>query len=194
MAREYVKHENVIILAVTPANADLATSDALRLAREVDPSGERTIGAGGLCWGVSSLGEPLLGAWSWCTAFGLLKMSPAPSKPCAWPGLPTPAGVLTKIDIMDPGTNCRDVLEGQTYQLRNGWIGVVNRGQADINSRVGGWADQCSMAGAWLLDCLLLCARSSGCLPAANAAVCDKAVGRRMQAARACLGTALAWQ
>lgn len=46
------------------------------------------------------------------------------------------AGVLTKIDIMDPGTNCRDVLEGQTYQLRNGWIGVVNRGQADINSRV----------------------------------------------------------
>lgn len=48
-----------------------------------------------------------------------------------------PAGVLTKIDIMDPGTNCRDVLEGQTYVLRNGWIGVVNRGQADINSKVG---------------------------------------------------------
>jgi hypothetical protein len=44
MARDYVKHENVIILAVTPANADLATSDALRLAREVDPTGERTIG------------------------------------------------------------------------------------------------------------------------------------------------------
>jgi dynamin 1-like protein len=44
MARDYVKHENVIILAVTPANADLATSDALRLAREVDPSGDRTIG------------------------------------------------------------------------------------------------------------------------------------------------------
>eukprot|EP00889_Picochlorum_renovo_P005048 jgi/Picre1/32078/NNA_007426.t1 len=41
MARDYVKHENVIILAVTPANADLATSDALRLAREVDPTGER---------------------------------------------------------------------------------------------------------------------------------------------------------
>ena len=44
MARDYVKHENVIILAVTPANADLATSDALRLAREVDPTGERTVG------------------------------------------------------------------------------------------------------------------------------------------------------
>lgn len=37
--------ENAIILAVTPANADLATSDALHLAREVDPAGERTIGA-----------------------------------------------------------------------------------------------------------------------------------------------------
>jgi hypothetical protein len=36
--------ENAIILAVTPANADLATSDALRIAREVDPPGERTIG------------------------------------------------------------------------------------------------------------------------------------------------------
>lgn len=44
MARNYVKGENAIILAVSPANADLATSDALRLAREVDPSGDRTIG------------------------------------------------------------------------------------------------------------------------------------------------------
>ncbi len=44
MARTYVKGENSIILAVSPANADLATSDALRLAREVDPSGDRTIG------------------------------------------------------------------------------------------------------------------------------------------------------
>lgn len=51
MARDYVKHENVIILAVTPANADLATSDALRLAREVDPTGERTIGeCVGMCY------------------------------------------------------------------------------------------------------------------------------------------------
>ena len=36
--------DNAIILAVTPANADLATSDALHLARQVDPSGDRTIG------------------------------------------------------------------------------------------------------------------------------------------------------
>lgn len=39
-----VQGENAIILAVTPANADLATSDALHLAREVDPAGDRTIG------------------------------------------------------------------------------------------------------------------------------------------------------
>ena len=36
--------DNAIILAVTPANADLATSDALHLARQVDPAGDRTIG------------------------------------------------------------------------------------------------------------------------------------------------------
>lgn len=44
MARMYVKGDNAIILAVSPANADLATSDALRMARDVDPSGDRTIG------------------------------------------------------------------------------------------------------------------------------------------------------
>lgn len=59
MCKQYIKGDNAIILAVTPANADLATSDALRLAKEVDPMGERTI------------------------------------------------GVLTKIDIMDKGTDCR---------------------------------------------------------------------------------------
>lgn len=84
MARTYVKGDNAIILAVTPANADLATSDALHLAREVDPSGDRTI------------------------------------------------GVLTKLDIMDPGTNARDVLNGSAVRLKHGWIGIVNRGQADI--------------------------------------------------------------
>ena len=40
-----VQGDNAIILAVTPANADLATSDALHLARQVDPAGDRTIGA-----------------------------------------------------------------------------------------------------------------------------------------------------
>ena len=88
MVRQYIKNDNAIILAVTPANADLATSDALRMAREVDPTGERTI------------------------------------------------GVLTKVDIMDRGTDCRDVLMGRQMKLRHGWVAVVNRGQADINSKV----------------------------------------------------------
>lgn len=50
MARQYVKSDNAIILAVTPANADLATSDALRMARDVDPQGDRTIGERGVGW------------------------------------------------------------------------------------------------------------------------------------------------
>ena len=33
---------------------------------------------------------------------------------------------------MDPGTDARDVLQGQAVRLKNGWIGIVNRGQADI--------------------------------------------------------------
>jgi len=73
-------------MAVTPANQDLANSDALKLARRVDPQGERTI------------------------------------------------GVLTKIDLMDEGTNCVDVLQGKIYPLRLGYIGVVCRSQKDIMS------------------------------------------------------------
>ena len=37
---------------------------------------------------------------------------------------------------MDPGTNAREVLEGQAVRLKHGWIGIVNRGQADIMSKV----------------------------------------------------------
>ena len=88
MARKYIEPTNVIILAVSPANADLATSDAIRLASEVDPYGERTI------------------------------------------------GVLTKIDIMDRGTDATAVLQGETFVLKNGWVGVVNRSQHDINSNM----------------------------------------------------------
>lgn len=88
MCRQYIKGDNAIILAVTPANADLATSDALRIAREVDPPGDRTI------------------------------------------------GVLTKVDIMDKGTDCREILMGKSLRLKHGWVAVVNRGQADINKRM----------------------------------------------------------
>ncbi|OBZ90415.1 Dynamin-related protein DNM1 [Choanephora cucurbitarum] len=41
---DYVSKSNSIILAVTPANADLANSDSLKLAKQIDPAGQRTIG------------------------------------------------------------------------------------------------------------------------------------------------------
>ncbi|XP_057509947.1 phragmoplastin DRP1E-like [Actinidia eriantha] len=88
MVRSYVEKPNCIILAITPANQDIATSDAIKLAREVDPAGERTF------------------------------------------------GVLTKLDLMDRGTNALDVLEGRSYRLQHPWVGIVNRSQADINRNV----------------------------------------------------------
>ncbi|XP_028079174.1 dynamin-related protein 1E-like isoform X2 [Camellia sinensis] len=88
MVRSYVEKPNCIILAITPANQDVATSDAIKLAREVDPAGERTF------------------------------------------------GVLTKLDLMDRGTNALDVLEGRSYRLQHPWVGIVNRSQADINRNV----------------------------------------------------------
>ena len=39
MIMQYIKHPSCIILAVSPANADLANSDALQLARLADPDG-----------------------------------------------------------------------------------------------------------------------------------------------------------
>jgi hypothetical protein len=44
MLFKYITKPNAIILAVTAANQDLANSDGLKLAREVDPEGARTIG------------------------------------------------------------------------------------------------------------------------------------------------------
>uniref|UniRef100_A0A5B7AYU2 Putative dynamin-related protein 1E isoform X2 n=1 Tax=Davidia involucrata TaxID=16924 RepID=A0A5B7AYU2_DAVIN len=88
MVRSYVEKPNCIILAISPANQDIATSDAIKLAREVDFTGERTF------------------------------------------------GVLTKLDLMDKGTNALDVLEGRSYRLQHPWVGIVNRSQADINKNV----------------------------------------------------------
>ena len=73
-------------MAVSPANQDLANSDALKLARRVDPYGERTI------------------------------------------------GVLTKVDLMDEGTNALEIIQGNVYLLKLGYIAVVCRSQKDINS------------------------------------------------------------
>lgn len=44
MCYEYISNPNAIILAVTAANQDLVNSDGLKMARSVDPDGERTIG------------------------------------------------------------------------------------------------------------------------------------------------------
>ncbi len=44
-------------------------------------------------------------------------------------------GVLTKLDLMDAGTNALDVLTGRVYPLKLGFIGVVNRSQQDINGK-----------------------------------------------------------
>uniref|UniRef100_A0A6Q2Z0D0 Dynamin-2 n=1 Tax=Esox lucius TaxID=8010 RepID=A0A6Q2Z0D0_ESOLU len=87
MLLQFVTKESCLILAVTPANMDLANSDALKISKEVDPQGLRTI------------------------------------------------GVITKLDLMDEGTDARDILENKLLPLRRGYIGVVNRSQKDIDGR-----------------------------------------------------------
>ena len=44
MISEYIRPPTCLILAVSPSNADLVNSDALSMARAVDPDGLRTIG------------------------------------------------------------------------------------------------------------------------------------------------------
>ncbi|XP_073717322.1 dynamin-1a isoform X1 [Misgurnus anguillicaudatus] len=87
MLMQFVTKDNCLLLAVSPANSDLANSDALKIAKEVDPQGLRTI------------------------------------------------GVITKLDLMDEGTDARDILENKLLPLRRGYIGVVNRSQKDIDGR-----------------------------------------------------------
>ncbi|KAI0291433.1 Dynamin central region-domain-containing protein [Russula brevipes] len=86
MLFKYISKPACIVLAVTPANTDLANSDGLKMAREVDPEGTRTI------------------------------------------------GVLTKVDLMDSGTDVVDILAGRVIPLRLGYVPVVNRGQRDIDT------------------------------------------------------------
>ena len=44
MVRHYCASPDTLILCVVPANIDLANSDALKFATQLDPQGERTIG------------------------------------------------------------------------------------------------------------------------------------------------------
>ena len=43
-------------------------------------------------------------------------------------------GVITKIDIMDKGTNAKSMILGHEVPLRLGYVGVKNRSQLDIDS------------------------------------------------------------
>lgn len=50
------------------------------------------------------------------------------------PGGHRTVGVLTKLDLMDEGTDCVDILTNQVIPLSKGYIAVVNRGQKDVMS------------------------------------------------------------
>jgi dynamin 1-like protein len=84
---KFIENPNSIILAVSAANVDLATSEALKFAKQVDPDGTRTL------------------------------------------------AVLTKLDLMDQGTNAVEVLSGRVIPVKLGIIGVVNRSQQSINDK-----------------------------------------------------------
>ena len=43
MIMQFITKESCLILAVTPANSDLANSDALKLAKDVDPQGKEMV-------------------------------------------------------------------------------------------------------------------------------------------------------
>jgi len=88
MARRYVEDPLTIILCVIAANSDIATSDGLMLAKEIDVSGTRTL------------------------------------------------GVLTKLDIMDAGTDAKKVLMNEEIPLKLGYVGVKNRSKQDLNNKI----------------------------------------------------------
>lgn len=49
MVRKYVENDNMIVLVVIPANDDFGNAEALRIAREFDPEGIRTVGVVSKC-------------------------------------------------------------------------------------------------------------------------------------------------
>lgn len=50
MLLQFITKESCLILAVTPANTDLANSDALKIAKEVDPQGKKHIAGACSCF------------------------------------------------------------------------------------------------------------------------------------------------
>ena len=65
------------------------------------------------------------------------------------------SGVLTKLDIMDPGTDAREILDGTAVKLKHGWIGVVNRGQKDILQAVSWLHLRTALQHAPILSCII---------------------------------------
>lgn len=51
--------------------------------------------------------------------------------------MPVLLGVLTKLDIMDRGTNAVPILKNLVVPLRLGYVGIVNRSQGDILEKRG---------------------------------------------------------
>ena len=45
-------------------------------------------------------------------------------------------GVITKIDIMDRGTDASKMILNQEIPLKLGYVGIKNRSQEDINNKV----------------------------------------------------------
>jgi replication fork clamp-binding protein CrfC len=45
-------------------------------------------------------------------------------------------GVITKIDIMDRGTNAKEMLEGKAFPLEHGYVGVKLRSKLDIDNKM----------------------------------------------------------
>ena len=43
-------------------------------------------------------------------------------------------GVLTKLDLMDDGTDASEILMNRVIPLRRGYVAVVNRGQKAVNA------------------------------------------------------------
>lgn len=44
LIRKFITKQETINLVVVPCNVDIATTEALQMAQEVDPDGERTLG------------------------------------------------------------------------------------------------------------------------------------------------------
>ena len=88
MAIRYCEDPMTIMLCVIAANSDIATSDGLKMAKELDKKGMRTL------------------------------------------------GVLTKLDIMDKGTDAKKVLLNQEIPLKLGYIAVKNRSKQDLIDKI----------------------------------------------------------